>query len=218
MHNHQVGQGGYHRSNSVTTDGGAWLANVISRFFPGSQAIPMHNENAWGKDEKRSRREGYFRWNPAVVQLKKYLTRYWPSSSPLPLSSPSHIRRSSHTRLPEPPTPLTMQLPAASTARFVLLCCLWYTTSALSSNTGKAIMTQFRYPVTLTFVQFGFVALYCLLIMAPPVRFSKMRRPTKAIIRNTLPMGMFQVGGHIFSSMAISRIPVSTVHTIKVRH
>lgn len=28
-------------------------------------------------------------------------------------------------------------------------------------------------------------------------------------------MGMFQVGGHVFSSIAISRIPVSTVHTIK---
>jgi len=28
-------------------------------------------------------------------------------------------------------------------------------------------------------------------------------------------MGMFQVGGHMFSSIAISRIPVSTVHTIK---
>jgi len=28
-------------------------------------------------------------------------------------------------------------------------------------------------------------------------------------------MGCFQVGGHIFSSMAISRIPVSTTHTIK---
>lgn len=28
-------------------------------------------------------------------------------------------------------------------------------------------------------------------------------------------MGLFQVGGHIFSSIAISRIPVSTVHTIK---
>jgi solute carrier family 35 protein E1 len=29
-------------------------------------------------------------------------------------------------------------------------------------------------------------------------------------------MAAFQVGGHIFSSLAISRVPVSTVHTIKV--
>jgi solute carrier family 35 protein E1 len=100
---------------------------------------------------------------------------------------------------------------------FILLCSLWYTTSALSSNTGKAILNQFRYPITLTFVQFGFVAFYCILFMSPVIRFSKFRAPTRAIIESTFPMGLFQVGGHIFSSIAISRIPVSTVHTIKVR-
>ena len=99
---------------------------------------------------------------------------------------------------------------------FVLLCILWYTTSALSSNTGKVILSQFRYPITLTFIQFGFVAGYCLLFMTPLIRFSKLRKPTKTIVRNTFPMGLFQVGGHMFSSMAISRIHVSTVHTIKV--
>jgi len=51
--------------------------------------------------------------------------------------------------------------------------------------------------------------------MTPVIQFSKIRRPTRAILETTLPMGAFQVGGHIFSSMAISRIPVSTVHTIK---
>ncbi|KAI0047843.1 TPT-domain-containing protein, partial [Auriscalpium vulgare] len=106
-------------------------------------------------------------------------------------------------------------LPSPSTLRFILLCGLWYTSSALSSNTGKAILNQFRYPVTLTFVQFAFVAAYCLLFMSPIVRFSRLRKPSRAILKDTLPMGLFQVGGHIFSSMAISRIPVSTTHTIK---
>lgn len=103
-----------------------------------------------------------------------------------------------------------------STVRFILLCSLWYMSSAMSSNTGKAILTQFRYPVTLTFVQFGFVAGYCLLFMSPMIRISRLRTPTRAIIRKTAPMAVFQVGGHIFSSLAIARIPVSTVHTIKV--
>ncbi|KAF9479591.1 TPT-domain-containing protein [Pholiota conissans] len=105
--------------------------------------------------------------------------------------------------------------PQSSNFLFILLCGLWYTTSALSSNTGKAILNQFKYPITLTFVQFGFVAFYCLLFMSPLVRFSKLRMPTRAIITSTFPMGLFQVGGHIFSSIAISRISVSTVHTIK---
>lgn len=142
-----------------------------------------------------------------ISKFKKLLPKYWPSN-PLSLASPSGRSRLSRG---------DFTLPGAATTRFVLLCSLWYTTSALSSNTGKAILTQFRYPVTLTFIQFGFVALYCLFFMSPIVRFSRLRRPTKAIIKNTLPMGMFQVGGHMFSSMAISRIPVSTVHTIKVR-
>ena len=110
----------------------------------------------------------------------------------------------------------SLTAPASSNFLFILLCSLWYSTSALSSNTGKAILNQFRYPITLTFVQFGFVAFYCLLFMSPAVRFTRMRMPTRAILRNTFPMGLFQVGGHIFSSIAISRIPVSTVHTIKV--
>ena len=105
---------------------------------------------------------------------------------------------------------------AASTGRFLILCIFWYTTSALSSNTGKAILDQFRYPVTLTIIQFGFVASCCLILMTPAINFSKLRSPTAAILRATLPMGAFQVGGHMFSSMAISRIHVSTVHTIKV--
>ncbi len=113
-------------------------------------------------------------------------------------------------------SPHLFSIPSLPTLRFVFLCGLWYASSALSSNTGKAILNQFRYPVTLTFVQFGFVAAYCLLLMSPIIRFSRMRRPTRAILRDTLPMGCFQVGGHIFSSMAISRIPVSTTHTIKV--
>ncbi|KAG1723837.1 triose-phosphate transporter family-domain-containing protein [Suillus paluster] len=113
--------------------------------------------------------------------------------------------------------PLTTPSPssAASTTRFILLCSFWYTTSALSSNTGKTILMQFKYPVTLTIIQFAFVAGYCLLFMSPVIRFTKLRPPTGAILRSTLPMGMFQVGGHMFSSMAISKIPVSTVHTIK---
>jgi len=122
---------------------------------------------------------------------------------------PSTSRRASRSLTSAPSS-------TTSNITFVLLCGLWYTTSALSSNTGKAILNQFRYPITLTFVQFGFVAFYCLLFMSPLVRFSKLRMPTKIIVQSTFPMGLFQVGGHIFSSIAISRIPVSTVHTIKV--
>lgn len=41
------------------------------------------------------------------------------------------------------------------------------------------------------------------------------RRPNRDIIMATLPLTAFQIGGHILSSDAMSRIPVSLVHTIK---
>lgn len=138
---------------------------------------------------------------------------------------------------------LSSPMPSPSTLKFVFLCTLWYGTSAVSSNSGKVILNNFKFPVTLTIVQFFFVAAYCwiltegrsLLGLSKLKRAilrrvsmtrsltqsqgggSRLRAPSKAILRNTWPMAVFQVGGHIFSSMAISRVPVSTVHTIKVR-
>lgn len=156
-------------------------------------------------------------YSPAWTNEKSWLQRFGSSTvmvvddmwKSVLRQLPSSSGRSNHS--------LTASSPNNSSVTFVLMCALWYTTSALSSNTGKALLNQFRYPITLTFVQFGFVAFYCILFMSPLVRFSKFRKPTKEIIQATLPMGLFQVGGHIFSSIAISRIPVSTVHTIKVR-
>lgn len=116
------------------------------------------------------------------------------------------------------PSPRPLGLPSAfplATIRFVSLCGLWYMSSAISSNTGKVILNNFRYPVTLTIVQFFFVSGFCVVCSKVGIA-SRLREPTKPILRGTLPMAVFQVGGHIFGSLAISRVPVSTVHTIKV--
>ena len=135
-------------------------------------------------------------------------------------------------------------LPSPSTIKFVLLCTLWYATSAVSSNTGKVILNNFKFPITLTIVQFFFVSGCCWCMTEGRILLplggkvlgglvkrwtgtrtlsqpqagggSRLRSPSRAILMNTWPMAVFQVGGHIFSSMAISRVPVSTVHTIKV--
>lgn len=171
-----------------------WLASIIGA----KEELPTHLDQKPSADSVPHRLKG----------IKRSLLRRLPSTESI-WPQQRGPRLTGQVRS-------TVTIPSAATVRFVLLCALWYTTSALSSNTGKSIMTLFRYPVTLTFVQFGFVAGYCLLFMSPLVRFSRLRYPNKAIIRSTLPMGVFQVGGHIFSSMAISRIPVSTVHTIKV--
>jgi len=156
-----------------------------------------------------------------------------------PSASNGSSPHSSHTS----PLPNTkgFTIPSASTVGFILLCCLWYLSSALSSNTGKSILTRFRYPVTLTFVQFAFVSGYSLLVLAVRNRLGSsgggggggglnkrrgsmntlqgwgVRKPTKNMFHGTFMMSLFQIAGHVFSSMAIARVPVSTVHTIKVR-
>ncbi|KNZ55463.1 uncharacterized protein VP01_2670g4 [Puccinia sorghi] len=108
---------------------------------------------------------------------------------------------------------------------FILLCSLWYFSSALSSNTGKAILTRFPFPVTLTIIQFIFGALWsalCLILRNHNHPTTKkqhvplgIRIPNQSTLRATCIMSLFSIAGHVFSSMAISRVPVSTVHTIK---
>ena len=189
-----------------------WLASTPR------DTIPMHNHQKSGNGT--TDRKGSTQHRGLFSHLRRAIRNALQTSDTLP-NFTSISRRASGISVGRPPltsitSPHPPSFPSASTLRFAFLCGLWYASSALSSNTGKAILNQYRYPITLTFVQFGFVAAYCLLFMSPIIRFSRMRRPTRAILKDTLPMGCFQVGGHIFSSMAISRIPVSTTHTIKV--
>ncbi|KAI0924067.1 hypothetical protein AcV5_009426 [Taiwanofungus camphoratus] len=197
-----------HDEKQHNTGGQSWLANLA---LASREVLPTHVDRDMRPWESP---------NPALGNIamrlrsfKALLLRQLPSLHIFKLQE-GLPRADALSRPPPSPNPAPM-IPSASTLRFVLLCGLWYMTSALSSNTGKVILTQFRYPITLTFVQFGFVAGYCLLFMSPVIRFSKFKSPTRAILENTVPMGFFQVGGHMFSSMAISRIHVSTVHTIK---
>ena len=48
-----------------------------------------------------------------------------------------------------------------------------------------------------------------------PVLAHGIRYPTREVISTTLPLALFQIGGHVLSSTATSLIPVSLVHTIK---
>ncbi|KAF9565624.1 suppressor of loss of ypt1 [Mortierella alpina] len=110
-----------------------------------------------------------------------------------------------------------MLLKMYKASKLPLLCLLWYLSSAVTNNIGKQIMNQFRYPVTLTFIQFVFVSLFCFLlgVGGPGFSMTTIRKPTMGILQMTAPLVGFQVVGHVFSSVAISRVPLSVVHTIK---
>ncbi|KAJ9295319.1 hypothetical protein DTO271G3_6142 [Paecilomyces variotii] len=121
---------------------------------------------------------------------------------------------------------LAEALRAPVSVRLIVLCLIWYMTSALTNTSSKSILNALPKPITLTIVQFAFVSMWCLLLVylsrlfpslkrAVPVLKHGIRRPSREVIMTALPLAVFQLAGHILSSMATSKIPVSLVHTIK---
>ncbi|KAF4980069.1 hypothetical protein FZEAL_3850 [Fusarium zealandicum] len=117
-------------------------------------------------------------------------------------------------------------LKAPVSPRLIILCLLWYASSALTNTSSKSILMAFDKPATLTLVQFAFVSSLCMFMAWLATIFPSMRtqitalkhpirKPTREVIMTTLPLSVFQIGGHLLSSTATSKIPVSLVHTIK---
>lgn len=123
--------------------------------------------------------------------------------------------------------------------KIIFLCAAWYLSSVLSSNLTKSILKIYKYPVTLTEIQFLLTSMLCFItyvivfsnpkiahsfplgtfpIQLTEKKFTTLHeiiKPTRLILTQTVPMGMFQFIGHITSHNATSLIPVSMVHTIK---
>ncbi|KOC09736.1 ER to Golgi transport protein [Aspergillus flavus AF70] len=121
---------------------------------------------------------------------------------------------------------LAQALRAPVSYKLISLCLIWYMTSALTNTSSKSILNALPKPITLTIVQFAFVSIWCLLLSylskilpwlrnSIPALKNGIRYPSRDVIITALPLAVFQLAGHILSSMATSQIPVSLVHTIK---
>jgi hypothetical protein len=55
-------------------------------------------------------------------------------------------------------------LPSFKQIQILVLCVLWYCSSAMSNNIGKQILQLRHVPVTLAYVQFAFVAIACCIV------------------------------------------------------
>ncbi|CAK7217516.1 hypothetical protein SEUCBS140593_003236 [Sporothrix eucalyptigena] len=117
-------------------------------------------------------------------------------------------------------------LKAPVSPMLIFLCVLWYGSSALTNTSSKSILNAFEKPATLTIVQFAFVSIFCFLLSWLASIFPSLKRsmpflkhgiryPSADIVRTTLPLAGFQIAGHLLSSTATTKIPVSLVHTIK---
>ncbi|CAK7197742.1 hypothetical protein SEUCBS139899_000390 [Sporothrix eucalyptigena] len=117
-------------------------------------------------------------------------------------------------------------LKAPVSPMLIFLCVLWYGSSALTNTSSKSILNAFEKPATLTIVQFASVSIFCFLLSWLASIFPSLKRsmpflkhgiryPSADIVRTTLPLAGFQIAGHLLSSTATTKIPVSLVHTIK---
>lgn len=98
--------------------------------------------------------------------------------------------------------------------RLIITCLLWYLSSAITNNIGKEILLNFRYPVTLTMVQFGLSSIFAFLYGSLVKK--SLRPATFQVLMTTIPLSLFQILGHVFSSVALTYVSVSFSHTIKV--
>jgi solute carrier family 35, member E1 len=106
-----------------------------------------------------------------------------------------------------------LPLPAAMLPVVQVCALLISSSSAITNNLAKEIMVEYKWPLTLTLIQFGFVSLFCFIYTK--LSSGEIRRPTYGIVKATLPLGLFQIVGHFFSSMALTFVSVSFSHTIK---
>ena len=98
--------------------------------------------------------------------------------------------------------------------QFLVTCILWYLSSTVTNNVGKEILISFKYPVTLTMVQFGMCSIFAYIY---GTYITKTLKPiSKQVIKTTFPLALFQILGHIFASVALTYVTVSFSHTIKV--
>ncbi|KAL1306416.1 hypothetical protein AAFC00_005121 [Neodothiora populina] len=185
----------------------------------------MHSNERWqGRRSGDYRLNGSSTWGPGGVNTGPPAgTRHGRQKS---LSNAFRTIRERKGSMSQNAHEIADALKAPISARLIFLCGIWYTTSILSNTSSKAILIAFSKPVTLTLIQFMFVCGWCLFLSwlarvyrplgnAVPLLRNGIRKPSREIIMTTLPLTAFQIGGHILSSDAMSRIPVSLVHTIK---
>ncbi|KAI9703923.1 MAG: suppressor of loss of ypt1 [Bogoriella megaspora] len=177
---------------------------------PLPSAQKLHSFQRW-----QTRREGGVSWTNGHTHTKRKS-----------LSEALHNVRTRRQSVSQNAHEIADALKAPVSMKLVVLCCAWFGMSILSNTSSKSILIAFPKPVTLTLVQFGFVTTWCLLSawaahqfqgvkrLVPVLKY-QIRPPSRQLIVTTLPLTVFQIGGHILNSDAMARIPVSLVHTIK---
>ncbi|KAI9797054.1 MAG: hypothetical protein M1825_006267 [Sarcosagium campestre] len=199
------------------------VTSATSARFPTPTTSEFDSRRNSNMNEKwRPRRESAVRWESSIADHGQGI-RHGQQKS---LSDAIKTIRTRRGSVSDNAQELAEALKAPVSPKLIILCLIWYLTSALTNTSSKSILNAFPKPVTLTLIQFAFVSSWCIFLSfvaslyptfrdAIPALKYGIRAPSKEVITTTLPLAIFQVGGHLLSSTATSKIPVSLVHTIK---
>ncbi|KAI1339925.1 TPT-domain-containing protein [Xylariaceae sp. FL0016] len=252
---HSTNSGSYAREPSVPRSNGKMLGDNDSDAGSGLEKFPDHIDspsmrgiaarsispgrlNGYGIGLNGGTQMNGDRWQPRRDSSATRGVR-WGSPLGAPSGGPtrSHARQKSISEafrtirgrngsVSQNAHELADALRAPISPKLIVLCIMWYMSSALTNTSSKSILNAFDKPATLTMIQFFLVAFYCLAsswlasifpnlrTMVPALK-NPIRSPSRDVIMTTLPLAAFQIGGHLLSSTATSKIPVSMVHTVK---
>jgi len=104
-------------------------------------------------------------------------------------------------------------IPSKTTIKLLFLILGWYLSSALHSNFSKKVLKQYKHPFTMTYIQFLTIVIYS--GISHFIGFSNLKRISKYIIKQTLPLSIFQICGHLLNSYSLSLVSVNFLQTIK---
>jgi len=99
-----------------------------------------------------------------------------------------------------------------------MLVLAWYITSSFSNNLNKSILEYevFPFPITLTFVQFGFIVVCCLALFQISSQNFKLQKLDRSVIAwRLLPLCVSQIFAHLLTQISLQQVPVSFTHTVK---
>jgi len=100
--------------------------------------------------------------------------------------------------------------------RIVVLCLLWYVTSAGNNVIGKLLLQSFPYPITVTIVQLLSITVYSL----PALKFIRGSKRVPNIewsyyIKIIIPLAFGKFFASVSSHISLWAVPVSYAHTVK---
>ncbi|KAK3590725.1 hypothetical protein CHS0354_012300 [Potamilus streckersoni] len=99
--------------------------------------------------------------------------------------------------------------------KLILVCLLWYFSSASGNIIGKMVLNEFPYPMTLTMVQLTSTWICLepiLVILGVPKRGNI---PTKYYLTMIVPLSLGKFVSSVLSQVSILKVSVSYAHTVK---